>query len=877
MKKSNEIRTEFTNFFKNKGHTFVSSSPVIPTDDPTLLFTNAGMNQFKDVFLGVGTRPFKRAVNSQKCIRVSGKHNDLEEVGHDTYHHTFFEMLGNWSFGDYYKQEAIEWAWELITSYWELPKNNLWATIYLDDDEAEKCWQKYTDIVPSQILRFGAKDNFWEMGETGPCGPCSEIHIDLGEGYCNKMHLKGHVCQVNSGCSRFIELWNLVFIQFNRDESGNLHPLPFKHVDTGMGFERIVSVLQRVRSNYDTDIFQPIIQKVEDIAGINYNNCDESKQVAFRVLADHIRMLTFSITDGALPSNEGRGYVLRRILRRASRYARKLDLQKPFIFNLVPVVVEMMGSAFPEIREKQSYVMDVIRSEEENFNRTLDRGLEIFDSLAARISAGGNNLISGTDAFRLYDTFGFPLDLTRVMAAERGLQIDEEGFDQEMEIQRERARQSGKFSMQFDHVDQWNVLKHCSTNSHFVGYEKLAIETEICKFALKNDKYQIVLTETPFYAESGGQVPDVGKLLLDDIELPVVDVQKQGNEIIHFCEASAKLDIIHSKVSAQVDHSHRFLTMYNHTSTHLLHEALRRVLGKHVEQAGSLVSPDRLRFDFTHYKKIEREELFLIESIVNEQIRRNSPLDIFYTDFNKAKEMGARALFGEKYSDQVRVVIVDDFSKELCGGTHVSHTGQIGSFIILQETSIASGVRRIEAITGPRAVEFAQKSRDTLQEIGQVLNTSPDELIKKVINLNNQLRDTEKRLQKIFSEQAVQSVENIIDTAEKIGNLRLAIKLFQEVDIELLKQAADRFRQKNQNGVLLLISQSENRINFVCAVTDDLIHTGIKAGELVKVLAQVTGGGGGGRPHLATAGGKNPAKLEEAITSLREFLQQKQN
>lgn len=637
MIKSSDIRAEFIDFFKNKGHTFVSSSTVIPADDPTLLFTNAGMNQFKDVFLGVGTRPYKRAVNSQKCIRVSGKHNDLEEVGYDTYHHTFFEMLGNWSFGDYYKKEAIVWAWELITSYWHLPKNNLWATVYQDDDEAEQCWKKYTDILPQHLLRFGSKDNFWEMGETGPCGPCSEIHIDLGDVYCNKKNIKSHVCQVNSGCSRFIELWNLVFIQFNRDESGNLHPLPLKHVDTGMGFERIVSVLQKVRSNYDTDIFQPIIHQVEEIAGIDYRKSDDSKQVAFRVLADHIRMLTFSISDGAIPSNEGRGYVLRRVLRRASRYARKLNLHKPFIFNLVPVVVEIMGMAFPEIRAKQSYIMDVIKSEEENFNRTLDRGLEIFDSLANRILTGGNNLISGTDAFRLYDTFGFPLDLTRVMAAEKGLQIDEEGFDREMEIQRERARQSGKFSTQFDHVDQWNIVKHCPVNSHFVGYDNLAIETDICKFAIKKDKYQIVLTETPFYAESGGQVADLGKLILDNGELVVVDVQKQGNEIIHICEAPETIDIVHSKVFAQVNYSHRFPTMYNHTATHLLHEALRRVLGKHVEQAGSLVSPDRLRFDFTHYKKIEMEELLQIENIVNEQIRRNSPLDIFFTDFNRQK------------------------------------------------------------------------------------------------------------------------------------------------------------------------------------------------------------------------------------------------
>lgn len=876
MKSSNQIREDFISFFKNKGHTVVPSSPVIPQNDPTLLFTNAGMNQFKDVFLGLGHRPYKRAVNSQKCIRVSGKHNDLEEVGHDTYHHTFFEMLGNWSFGDYYKREAIEWAWELMTTVWNLPKSRLWATVYLDDDEAEKCWLNHTDIDPKHVLRFGEKDNFWEMGESGPCGPCSEIHIDLGEAYCDKQHIKEHVCQVNGGCSRFIELWNLVFIQFNRDINGNLHSLPHKHVDTGMGFERIVAVIQKVRSNYETDLFLPIIHRVENIAGVKYVNCGDEKQIAFRVLADHIRMLTFSIADGALPSNEGRGYVLRRILRRAARYARKLDLHKPFIYSLVPVVGEIMGEAFPEIIEKQTHVMNVIQSEEENFSRTLDRGIEIFENLVSRIKSQGENIISGKDAFRLYDTYGFPLDLTRVMAAENNLQIDEEGFDREMELQRERARQTGKFTMQFDHVDQWNVLRHCPTNSHFIGYDTLTAETEICKYSLKNNRYQIVLIETPFYAESGGQVADIGTLIFDDIQLKVVDVQKEGSEIVHICEAPQKIDIIHSKVLAKVDENHRLPTMYNHTATHLLHEALRRVLGKHVQQAGSLVSPDRLRFDFTHYKKIEHEELLQIESMVNEQIRHDWPLQIFYTDFNKAKELGAMALFGEKYGEQVRVVIVDDFSRELCGGTHVRHTGQIGAFIILQETSIASGVRRIEAITGQRAIEYTQKARDVLQEVGQLLNSTPEQIVSRLKALTDMIRENEKRMQKLLAEQTIQSIENIIDQAEKIGNIRLVVKIFSEIDVELLKQAADRFRQKNHNGILLLISRNESRLNFVCAVTDDLIATGIKAGELVKVLAQVTEGGGGGRPHLATAGGKNPAKLDEAIRSLKNLLQQKQ-
>ncbi len=765
MKTSKQIREEFINFFVQRGHRFVPSSPVVPQDDPTLLFTNAGMNQFKDVFLGIGTRPYKRAVNSQKCIRVSGKHNDLEEVGHDTYHHTFFEMLGNWSFGDYYKKEAIAWAWELLTEVWNLPKDKLWATVYKDDDEAAELWPQVTDLPAERVLIFGEKDNFWEMGETGPCGPCSEIHIDLGPDHCDKQHIEGHQCRVNGDCGRYIELWNLVFIQYNRDESGQLHRLPATHVDTGMGFERIVAVLQKVPSNYDTDLFTPILDEIGKLAGIKYREAAEDQQVAFRVIADHIRMLTFAITDGALPSNEGRGYVLRRILRRAARYARKLSLHEPFIYRLVPVVIEIMGDAFPEIRERRDHVMEVIRSEEENFNKTLDRGIEIFENLVARLQKEGKRIIPGEEAFRLYDTYGFPLDLTRIMAEEKNMSVDEEGFDREMEKQRERARQAGKFTAQFDHVDNWNVLVHCPTNSHFIGYDALEAETQICKFARNNGTYQIVLTETPFYAESGGQVADHGKIIVEDVELEVVDVQKQGEEIVHICKAPQDLKLVHARAVAKVDPAWRLPTMYNHTATHLLHAALRRVLGSHVQQAGSLVTPERLRFDFTHFKKIEPEQLREIENIVNEQIRRNTPLEVVYTSFEKARELGAMALFGEKYGEEVRVIIIDDFSRELCGGTHVKRTGQIGSFLIVQEMSIASGIRRIEAITGPKAVEFAQMNRDIVNHLGQLLNVPPEEIESRVEHLLEQIRETERRLKKLEAGQILGRVEDFVQSA----------------------------------------------------------------------------------------------------------------
>ncbi len=878
MKSSREIRNEFIKFFEKHKHQFVPSAPVIPMDDPTLLFTNAGMNQFKDVFLDMGTRPYSRAVNSQKCIRVSGKHNDLEEVGHDTYHHTFFEMLGNWSFGDYYKKEAIQWAWELLTESWKLPKEKLYATIYKDDDEAAILWPQVTDIRPDRVLRFGEKDNFWEMGETGPCGPSSEIHIDLGPERCDKKHLAGHTCQVNGDCARFIELWNLVFIQYNRDDSGQLHPLPSKHIDTGMGFERIVAVLQGVSSNYDTDLFTPILDKIGEFSGTTYQSTDEETRIAFRVISDHIRMLTFSISDGALPSNEGRGYVLRRILRRAARYARKMDLKEPFIYQLVPVVVKIMGEAFPGIKERQQHVMDVIKTEEENFNKTLDRGLELFEMLVSDLKARAKSVIPGEEAFRLYDTYGFPLDLTRIMASESNMTLDEEGFDVEMEAQRERARKAGKFASQFDHMDNWNILHHCESSSHFVGYDTMQIETDICKFARKNGTYQIVLTETPFYAESGGQVGDHGTLYMDDSVLKVIDVQKEGNEIIHICKAEKEFNPVQSRVIASVDPVWRLPVMYNHTATHLLHAALRKVLGNHVQQAGSLVEPDRLRFDFTHFKKIEPEQLREIETIVNDQIRRNTALDIIHTGFDQAREMGAMALFGEKYGDEVRVIIIDDFSRELCGGTHVHHTGQIGSFLIMQESGIASGVRRIEAITGPRAAEFAQNSRDIIFNLTQQLNVPAEEIAARVHTLHDEVRDLQKQVQKLESSQVLNQVDDWIKNAEKIGEIHVIIRQFSNTDVNMLKEAADKVRQKEKSTVALFINHESDKLNFVCTLTDDLLkNTSLKAGDLVKGVAQITGGGGGGRPHLATAGGKDPQKVDEAIRFLKMAIEKAQN
>lgn len=871
MKSSKEIRQEFIQFFVDRGHVFVPSWPVIPMDDPTLLFTNAGMNQFKDIFLGKGERKYKRAVNSQRCIRVSGKHNDLEEVGHDTYHHTFFEMLGNWSFGDYYKEEAIRWAWELLTEVWKLPKDRLYATVYKDDDEAAEIWPRVTDLPAERVLRFGEKENFWEMADVGPCGPCSEIHIDLGEQFCNKKHDRSHQCRVNGDCARFIELWNLVFIQYHRDETGKLNPLPAKHVDTGMGFERIVSVLQGVYDNYKTDLFVPIIREIESITGVQYDKAGDKSP--FHVIADHIRMLTFSIGDGGMPSNEGRGYVIRRILRRAARYARKLEMHEPFIYRLVPVVVEILGEAFPEITSRTEFIQRVIRTEEENFNKTLDRGLDIFSQIVKKVRSEGKVTIPGEDAFRLYDTYGFPLDLTRILAQEENMVVDEAGFDREMEKQRERARQAGKFDMEYDHEDQWNILHHGS-HSHFVGYERLESKTRVMQFLEKDEQHMwIILEETPFYPEGGGQVGDTGVLIIDGKEFPVLDTFREGEAIIHVCRMPENRQIIHGETIARVAENVRVRTMYNHTATHLLHAALRRILGDHVQQAGSLVQPDRLRFDFTHFEKLTPEQIRQIEQLVNEKIRADYPLEIVWTSLDEAKKMGAMALFGEKYGEEVRVIIIDDYSRELCGGTHVSRTGQIGAFMIVEETSVAAGVRRIEAITGPAVIDYLQQSREMLKDLSVILNAAPTEVAEKVKQLQEEYRRLEKKLEEMEKKEILGNVDRYFQEAKKIHDILLISRIFGNVSVDLLKNLGDALRNRHRKFVAFLAVKNDEKVNFVVVLGDDVVkELGWKAGDLAKELAGILGGGGGGRPHMATAGGSRVDKLPEALQVLENKI-----
>ncbi|MDF1611660.1 alanine--tRNA ligase [Stygiobacter electus] len=858
---SNEIRQQFLDFFKGKDHRIVPSAPVVPHGDPTLLFTNAGMNQFKDVFLGTGSRDYKRAADTQKCIRVSGKHNDLEEVGYDTYHHTFFEMLGNWSFGDYYKKEAIAWAWELLTEVWNLPKERLWATVYRTDDEAFNFWKKETDINPNHILRFDEKDNFWEMGETGPCGPCSEIHINLSDDL-EAAHL------VNAGSPLCIEIWNLVFIQYNRDENGQLHELPAKHVDTGMGFERICAVLQNKKSNYDTDVFTPIINAIEKLSKRNYNNqllpndnsIDGKNNVSMRVIADHIRTLTFAIGDGATPGNEGRGYVLRRLLRRASRYGRKLDLKEPFLYKLVDVVVKNFSHVFPEIKTNQSQIEKIIKAEEESFNATLDRGIELFDSLTKKLNAKNEKVISGEDVFKLYDTYGFPVDLTAVMARENGFTIDENRFNELMNEQKDRARKStkekiGKVAASISNLDDFNLINNSPTI--FTGYDELTTKAKIIGFKKEDSKIFIVLDRTPFYVESGGQISDTGIITIGDKKLSVVELIKINNQVVHVCEINEEIKIENGKEAiAEVDKVRRWNIMRNHSATHFLHKAIRQVLGTHVQQAGSYVGPDRLRFDFNHFEKVSKAELDSIEQIVNEKLRENIPM-IHHRDtpFDKAKKMGALMFFGDKYGDKVNVVQFGDFTMEFCGGTHVQNSSQIGLLKIISESSIASGVRRIEAVTGEGVEKYIKEQQLKI-----------DNLELRVNEFIEEKKKLEKELSELKLKEKLGGIDSIISSSIEINGIKIFKGKVEAANMDELKSMGDELREKMKSGVGVLISVIEDKVGIVTVVSDDLIkEKKILAGNIVKQIAQIVGGSGGGRPHLATAGGKDVSKIDEAL------------
>ncbi len=859
---SKEIRQTFIDFFRERGHSFVPSSPVVPDDDPTLLFANAGMNQFKSVFLGLKEAGTKRAVNSQKCIRAGGKHNDLEEVGKDGYHHTFFEMLGNWSFGDYYKQEAIQWAWELLTEVWKLPKDKLYATAHDTDKEAFEIWKSATDIDPNHISYQGDKDNFWEMGDTGPCGPCSEIHIDRGPDHCSRQDEDGHECRICGDCGRYIELWNLVFIQYNREADRSLTPLKDRFVDTGAGFERLVQVLQGKTSNYETDLFMPIIQRIADLSGVAYS---PETGTSHRVIADHARCLCFALADGGFPSNEGRGYVLRRILRRAARHGRLLGFAEPFMFHLVDAVTAIMGHHFPELAGKEAYIRMVVKAEEERFNVTLDRGLEHLDQICARLDG---DLIPGKDAFMLYDTYGFPLDLTLILAAEKNFRVDTRGFDEEMEAQRERARKSSKFSQVAD-SSNWIEFEPPSPTV-FLGYDEFSSPAHIQRYRISEDGLlQLQLDRTPFYAESGGQLADTGRVHNAGFEMRVSQVVKKDEHFIHI-GALASGAVNHEPVTAEIDLPRHRDVMRNHTATHLLHKALRAVLGEHVQQKGSLVGPEHLRFDFTHMQALTKPEIQAIENIVNEAIRDNRPVKVEVKDLAEARSEGAIALFGEKYAEQVRVVSVEGFSKELCGGTHVSASGEIGLFKIVSESSSAAGIRRIEAVTGRAANQFVLDLQHHLARLAESLHVPEKMLDGKIEALQKRVGDLEQQIKQLDAQQCGEETARLLSQSTDQGDFKL-LSARLDADPARLRELGDSLRDQARDVVSLLFSVEQNKVTVLCVVGDAL-RPKFHAGNIVKAVSAHLGGKGGGRPDTAMGGGNSPEKLDAVIQDLPQII-----
>ncbi|MBN2211533.1 MAG: alanine--tRNA ligase [Sedimentisphaerales bacterium] len=894
------IRQGFIDFFKSKDHVFIPSSPIVLQEDPTLLFTNAGMNQFKDIFLGSRTPQAPRVVNSQKCIRVSGKHNDLEEVGKDTYHHTFFEMLGNWSFGDYFKAEAITWAWELLTKVWKIDEHRLWVTVFGGDSadgltpdiEAESLWVKLTRIPKERVLRFGRKDNFWEMGDTGPCGVNSEIHIDLGKAFCDKQHDPKHICQVNGDCGRFIELWNLVFIQFNRDDSGKLSELPAKHVDTGAGLERVVAVLQNKASNYDTDLFSPIMSHLTQISGKHYTaKLGNDNDNAFRVIADHVRTLTFALTDGVTPGNNGRGYVLRRILRRATRYGLKLDLNEPFIHKLVPTVVEIMGEAYPELKDRAQHAANVIEAEEASFGKTLQRGMDIFEQDVAELQKLKSKRLSGNKAFKLYDTYGFPLDLTQLMAAERDLSVDVEGFNTLMEQQKALAQASQKGAVyQADALaellpatpdaDKYHTHRLDATVVGYINGDGYITSGKVPPHA----RVGLVLDRTCAYAEAGGQVGDRGEITWDSKNFLFEQTQRIGSAVAHWGATDSDDLTVGAKVVITIS-SDREDTARHHTATHLLQWALQNVLGKHAHQEGSLVCPDYLRFDFTHPKALTGEELRRVETLVNEKIQEACPVTAAVLPQNQARQLGAMALFSEKYGDEVRVLAIGAehpdildvaFSKEFCGGTHVTNTRDIGGFKIVREESVATGVRRITAVTGRALNQMLSLHSKQIEQLTQILKTTPQQVVDRV----NALLEENKKLKKQLKKGAAADLKSVCDdllaNAPTLGDTKVIIGEVPEAPLDNLRGEIDRLRKKAPSSVILLANTTEEgKVMLLSSVTDDLIKRGLEAGDIVGHIAPIVGGGGGGRPQLAQAGGKNPEKLSDALKAAEDFIREK--
>lgn len=899
MKKSTEIRQDFLDYFASKGHKIVPSAAVFPYDDPTLLFTNAGMNQFKDVFLGTGTRDYKRCADTQKCIRVSGKHNDLEEVGHDGYHHTFFEMLGNWSFGDYYKKEAIAWAWELLTKVWGLDKKRIWVTYFREDLQTKELWETLTDIDHSHVLSFDEKDNFWEMGDTGPCGPCSEIHYDFTPNGCK-------ASDVNSGNPDIMEIWNLVFIQYNRDSEGKLHDLPQKHVDTGMGFERMVRVLQNKSSNYLTDVFLPLINELINITGKEYSG---KYEVPMNVIADHVRTLTFAIGDGAIPSNEGRGYVLRRVLRRAARYGRNLDMRTPFIYKLVDSLVDTMGHVFPEIVEKREFIKEVIKGEEESFNITLDKGLALFNDEVVRMKSAGEKTFSGEVAFKLHDTYGFPVDLTQLMAREIGINVDMQSFNHKMEFARGLSRVDKILDMVEE--NEYDDLKKISDGLVYDPYTNNdSVQTEIIGYQNKYDYGTgILLKNSPFYKASGGQVNDDGEIIFNGKKYDVQNINTKN-----IIEISHQEDLITPvKAVAKINMPRRLSIQRNHSATHIMHEALRRVLGSHIKQMGSYLDEKVLRFDFPHFHKLKPQDITDIEQIVNDKVQQKINVYAEEMPIEQANKIPhVKKFFGDKYGEMVRVVFIDDkFSIEFCGGTHVKDTSDIGLFKIVREESISAGTRRIFAKTGEGIIEHINERVHEIEKLSselpekyannfrlaienfrkdfegadfrktELLTTLikyQDSTIASLMDVKEKYLEEKKHIEKELAKQKVQSaagsIDELLGSAENVSGIKLIKGKFDVDTVDELKEIGDKLREKMGSGVGLLYSVIEGKVGICAVVSDDLVkEKKLSAGKIAGDVAKILGGGGGGKPHLATAGGKDVTKTDEALAALSGIIE----
>ena len=870
--KVSEIRQAYLDFFASKGHQIVASSPVVPGDDPTLLFTNAGMNQFKDVFLGFDKRPYQRATSAQKCIRAGGKHNDLDNVGYTARHHTFFEMLGNFSFGDYFKRDAIQYAWELLTEVFKLPKDKLWVTVYAEDDEAYDIWLKQIGVPAERIVRIGdnkgaryASDNFWMMGDTGPCGPCTEIFYDHGPQIPG-----GPPGSPDEDGDRFIEIWNNVFMQFNRDEAGEMHLLPKPSVDTGMGLERIAAVLQHVHSNYEIDLFVHLLKAAKEAVDAAGANDSDVNSPSLKVIADHIRACSFVVVDGVIPGNAGRGYVLRRIARRAIRHGYKLGARQPFFYKLVPALVDQMGDAYPELRQAQDRVMDVLKQEEERFFQTISNGMEILEAALAK----GIQVLDGETAFRLHDTFGFPLDLTADVCRERSLGVDSIGFEAAMQRQRDQARAAGKFKMA-------QGLEYRGESTEFHGYERLQVQNARVTALYRDgspvdvikpgENAVVVLNQTPFYAESGGQVGDRGELRNDQAQFIVADTFKiQADVFGHQGELQEGELKVGDLLNARVDSTLRAKTVRNHSATHLLHKALREVLGDHVQQKGSLVDADKTRFDFTHTAPLTKAEMNRIEQIVNQEILENTESSARVMAIEDAQKTGAMMLFGEKYGEQVRVLEIGS-SKELCGGTHVLRTGDIGSFKIVAESGVAAGIRRVEAVTGSNVLNFVQTLESRINEAAQILKAAPHELAQRVTQLQDSVRQLERELERVSSKLAASQGDDLVSQARDHGGLKVLAAQLDTADAKVLRETMDALKAKLKTAAIVLASVQDGKVSLIAGVTSDATNR-IKAGDLVNFVAQQVGGKGGGKPEMAMAGGTDPAGLTKALAGVEAWV-----